>query len=159
LTRGRGAILALPHMGSWDFAGSMAGILGFRIAAVAETFPGSLDDVVVETRSLHGLQIIPLNRSAVRSINGVLDENGIVALLCDLPHGPGVEVRMLGRRATVPSGPGAIACRRGAPIVPVYSHRTESGGYHIHVDPPIQPPDERRCRGKEAAAEVMQRVI
>jgi KDO2-lipid IV(A) lauroyltransferase len=158
-TSGRGAILALPHMGSWDFAGSMGGIWGYRLAAVAETFPGSLNDAVVETRSLHGLEIIPLNRSAVRAINGVLDQSGMVALLCDLPHGPGVEVRLLGRRATVPSGPAAIACRRGAPIVPVYSRRLESGGYHIHVDPPIEPPDAQRRRGKEAVAEVMQQVM
>ena len=156
---GRGAILALPHMGSWDVAGSMAGIWGYRIAAVAETFPGSLNDAVVETRSLHGLEVIPLNRSAVRAINGVLDENGMVALVCDVPHGPGVEVRLLGRRATVPSGPAAIACRRGAPIVPMYSRRSESGGYHLHVDPPIQPPEARRCRGKEAVAQVMQQVM
>jgi phosphatidylinositol dimannoside acyltransferase len=155
---GRGAILALPHMGSWDVAGSIAGIWGYRIAAVAETFPGSLNDVVVETRSLYGLEIIPLNRSAVRAINAVLDDNGMVALLCDLPHGPGVEVRMLGRRATVPSGPAAIACRRGVPIVPVYCHRS-GAGYHLHVDPPIQPPESQRCRGKEAVAEVMQQVV
>jgi KDO2-lipid IV(A) lauroyltransferase len=157
--RGRGTILALPHMGSWDLAGSIAGIWGYRIAAVAETFPGSLNDVVVETRSLHGLEIIPLRRSALRAINAVLDENGMVALLCDLPHGPGIEVRLLGRRAMVPSGPAAIACRRGVPILPVYSRRSESGGYHLHVDPPIEPPDPQRCRSKEAVAEVMQQVM
>jgi phosphatidylinositol dimannoside acyltransferase len=156
---GRGAILALPHMGSWDFAGSMAGIWGYRIAAVAESFPGSLNDAVVETRSLHGLEVIPLNRSAVRTINSVLDEGGMVALLCDLPHGPGVEVRLLGRRATVPSGPAAIACRRGVPILAVYCRRSESGGYHLHVDPPIEPPDAQRCRGKDAVAELMQQVM
>jgi lauroyl/myristoyl acyltransferase len=156
---GRGAILALPHMGSWDFAGSLAGILGYRIAAVAELFPGSLNQAVVDTRSAHGLEVIPLNRSAVRAINAVLDENGLVALLCDLPHGPGSAVRFFGRSAVVPSGPAAIACRRGTPILPIYSRRTATLSYHIHVDPPIQPPASDRCRGKEAAAEVMQQVI
>ncbi len=159
LSLGRGAILALPHMGSWDFAGAIASIWGYRIAAVAESFPGSLDQAVVETRSAHGLEVIPLNRSAVRAINAVLDDNGMVGLLCDVPHGPGVDVRFLGRRAVVPSGPAAIACRRGAPLLPVYSRRTGTMRYHIHVDPPIQPPAEERCRGKEAVAEVMQQVI
>jgi phosphatidylinositol dimannoside acyltransferase len=158
LAQGRGAILTLPHMGSWDFAGSMAGIWGYRVAAVADTFPGSLNQVVVETRSLHGLEVIPLNRSAVRAINAVLDESGMVALLCDLPHGPGAEVRFFGRRAIVPSGPAAIACRRGTPLLPLYSRR-EGAKYHIHVDPPIQPPVEPSCRGKAAVSEVMQRVV
>jgi KDO2-lipid IV(A) lauroyltransferase len=159
LAQGRGVILALPHMGSWDVAGAIATHQGYRVAAVAEHFPGSLDEVVVETRSKHGLQIIPLRRSAVRAINGVLDENGMVALLCDLPHGPGAEVDFFGRRAIVPSGPAAIACRRGAPVVPVYSRRQDELHYHIHVDPPIQPPAEERGRGRELVTEVMQQVV
>jgi phosphatidylinositol dimannoside acyltransferase len=159
LAAGRGAILALPHMGSWDFAGSFAGVWGLRVAAVAETFPGSLNDAVVAARSTHGLEVIPVGRAAVRAINGVLDDNGLVALLCDLPHGPGTEVRLFGRRAVVPSGPAAIACRRRVPVIPVYSHRTHSRRYHVHVDPPIEPPADDRCRGKAGAAEVMQRVV
>ncbi len=159
LALGRGGILAIPHMGSWDIAGSMAGLWGYRIAAVAETFPGSLNQAVVETRSAHGLEVIPLNRGAVRAISAVLDANGLVALLCDLPHGPGVEVRLFGRRAIVPSGPAAIACRRRCPVVPLYCRRTDRGRYHVHVDPPIAPPDSGRCRGKAASAEVMQQVI
>jgi phosphatidylinositol dimannoside acyltransferase len=157
--RGRGVILVLPHMGSWDVAAAMAGSWGYRVAAVTDAFPGSLNDVVVETRSMYGMEVIPLNRSALRSINAVLDGQGIVALLCDLPHGPGAEVRFFGRRAVVPSGPAAIACRRQVPLVPVYSRRTDSRRYHIHVDPPIEPPAPDRCRGKEGTAEVMQRVI
>jgi KDO2-lipid IV(A) lauroyltransferase len=156
---GRGAILALPHMGSWDMAGSVAGIWGMRIAAVADAFPGSLNDVVVETRSAQGLEVIPLDRSAVRRINAMLDSGGLVALLCDLPHGPGTDVRFLGRRAVVPSGPAAIACRRRVPVIPAYSRRTATGRYHIHVDPPIQPPADDRCRGKAGAAELTQLVV
>jgi phosphatidylinositol dimannoside acyltransferase len=159
LAAGRGAILALPHMGSWDFAGSLAGIWGYRIAAVAERFPGSLNDVVVETRSRHGLQVIPMGRAAVRAINEVLDGNGMVALLCDLPQGPGAGVRFFGKRAVVPSGPAAIACRRGAPLLPVYCRREDRIRYHIHVDPPIAPPDPGECRSKEAVAAVMQQVV
>jgi KDO2-lipid IV(A) lauroyltransferase len=148
----------MPHMGSWDFAGAMAGIWGYRIAAVAERFPGSLNDAVVETRSAHGLNVIPLDRSAIRVIYEVLDANGLVALMCDLPHGPGVEVRLFGRRAIVPAGPAAIACRRGATLLPTYCRRSEQGAYHIHVDPPIAAPPPDRCRDRAAMAELMQRV-
>lgn len=159
LAAGQGAILALPHMGSWDFAGSLGSVWGYPVSAVAETFPGSLNDAVVETRSTHGLDVIPLNRSVVRAINQVLDRNGFVALLCDLPQGPGAEVRFFGKRAIVPSGPAAIACRRGIPILPVYSRRTGWLSYCLHVDPPIRPPASDRCRGKEATAELMQQVV
>lgn len=156
---GRGAILALPHMGSWDFAGTLASIWGYRIVAVAETFPGSLNDAVVETRSLHGLQIIPLGRSTVRAINEALDGNGLVALMCDLPHGPGVDVSFFGRRAVVPAGPAAIACRRRVPLLPTYCRRAGADSYVVHLDPAIEPPERERCAGKLAAAELMQKVV
>ena len=156
---GRGAILALPHMGSWDFAGSLATILGYRVVAVAETFPGSLNDVVVQTRSVHGLDIIPLGRSAVRSINQALDRNGLVALLCDLPHGPGVDVNFFGRRAVVPSGPAAIAQRRDVPLLPTYCRRLDEERYVVHVDPPIPRTEAEAYTGREGARELMQRVV
>lgn len=157
LAAGRGAILALPHMGSWDFAGALAGIWGYKIMAVAERFPGSLNEAVVQTRSIHGLEVAPLDRSAVRAINQTLDRNGLVALLCDLPHGPGLEVTFFGHRATVPSGPAAIACKRGVPVIPVFCRRSGADLYHAHVDPPVEPPE--RCVGKQAAVELMQRVV
>lgn len=159
LARGHGAILALPHMGSWDFAGGMASMLGYRILAVAETFPGSLNDAVVETRSVHGLDIVPLGRSAVRAINRALDRNNLVALLCDLPHGPGVTVSFFGRRAVVPSGPAAIACRHGVPLLPTYCRRSAPGVYHVHVDPPIHPPAPEECAGRDGTQELMQMVV
>src|SRR5207253_5530788 len=111
---GEGGILALPHMGSWDFAGALGPVLGYRLSAVAETFPGSLNEAVVEARSLLGMDIIPLGRSAVRAINRALDGGGLVALLCDLPPpgGAGVEVSFFGKRAVVPSGPAAFAIKR-----------------------------------------------
>jgi KDO2-lipid IV(A) lauroyltransferase len=156
---GRGAILALPHMGSWDFAGALASILGYRVVAVAEPFPGSLNDIVVQTRSMHGLDIIPLGRSAVRSINQALDRNGLVALVCDLPHGPGVEVSFFGRRAVVPLGPAAIARRRDVPLLPTYCRRVGEDRYVVHVDPPIQPAGYEAYTGREGARELMQRVV
>src|SRR4051812_15375741 len=98
LARGRGAIMAVPHMGSWDMAGSYAGAIGYRIAAVTERFPGSLDEAVVRTRERFGMNIISMGRSAVRAITNALQQNSVVALLCDLEQGPGVSVRFFGRK-------------------------------------------------------------
>jgi len=72
LARGRGAIMAVPHMGSWDAAGSCAAALGYRVSGVAERFPGSLDQAVTATRERFGMSVIPLGRSAVRAITQAL---------------------------------------------------------------------------------------
>jgi phosphatidylinositol dimannoside acyltransferase len=137
LAKGRGAIMAVPHMGSWDMAGASAGALGYPISAVTERFPGSLNDAVVRTRSRFGLNVIMLGRAAVRSITQALEANSIVALLCDLEQGPGVDVRFFGRRAVVPGGPAAIALKTGAALLPAYQYLVSPGRHHVHLDPAI----------------------
>jgi lauroyl/myristoyl acyltransferase len=158
LARGRGCVLVVAHMGSWDMAGAAAAALGYPIAAVAERFPGSLDEAVVSSREGFGMRIIPLGRSAVRAVRQELEANRIVALACDLPQGPGgVEVCFFGRRARVPAGPAAFARRLGSTIVPAICYRTAPGSYHVEIEPPVEVPEG----GEERAAQtlVMQRIV
>ena len=152
LKASRGAIMAVPHMGSWDVAGSLAGVLGYPIYAVAVGFPGSLEDAIVTTRQRFGLKVIPLGRSAVRQLLAALKSNAVVALLCDLPHGPGVEVEFFGRRAVVPGGPASLALKTGARLIPAAQWRTGPGRYHVHLDSPLD-------LGEDDVRGVMQRVV
>ncbi|HEV2475948.1 MAG TPA: lysophospholipid acyltransferase family protein [Candidatus Dormibacteraeota bacterium] len=153
LARGRGVIMAIPHMGSWDMAGSYAASLGYRVWAVAEKFPGSLDDAVVSTRERFGLKVVSLGRSAVRTLNEALRENGIIALVCDLEQGPGVPVQFFGRRAIVPGGPAALALKNGAAIITAAPYAISYGHYHVHLDPPMQ------VSGDDTREGLMQRVV
>src|SRR6202171_2885037 len=139
LAGGRGAIMAVPHMGSRDMAGAYAGARGYPISAVAERFPGSLNEAVVRTRRRFGLNVIMLGRSAVRAITEALHANHIVALLCDLEQGPGVDVRFFGRRSVVPGGPAAIALKTGAALMPACQYSTSPGHHHVHLDAPLTP--------------------
>ena len=150
---GRGVLMAVPHMGSWDMAGSYAGALGYPISAVAERFPGSMNGAVVRTRQRFGLNVITLGRSAVRAITEALRANSIVALLCDLEQGPGIEVRFFGRRAIVPGGPAAIALKTGAPLMPAYQYATSPGHHHVHLDPPLV------IKDGDTKQSLMQRVV
>lgn len=153
LAGGRGVIMAVPHMGSWDMAGSLAGTLGYRVTAVAERFPGSLNDAVVKTRQRFGVRVVALGRSAVRAITDTLAGNGIAALVCDLEQGPGVKVRFFDRWAIVPAGPAAFAMKTGAALLPTYVYGNGPGLYHVHLDPPMP------VRGDDTKEGLMQRVI
>jgi len=153
LSGGRGAIMAVPHMGSWDMAGSYAGALGYGISAVADRFPGSLNEAVVATRQRFGMNVIMLGRAAVRSLTEALRANHIVALLCDLEQGPGVDVRFFGRRAVVPGGPAALAIKTGAPLMPACQYAIAPGRYQIYLDPPLAVGEN------ETKEHLMQRVI
>jgi KDO2-lipid IV(A) lauroyltransferase len=153
LARGRGVIMAVPHMGSWDMAGSYAAALGYRVWAVAEKFPGSLNDAVIATRQSFGLNVIALGRSAVRAISEALQANGVVALVCDLEQGPGVPVRFFGRRAIVPGGPAAFALKNGAAMITAAPYASARGRYHVHLDAPLVWPAGETKEG------LMQRVV
>ena len=139
LAEGRGAILALPHMGSWDMVGAGAGGFGYDMYAVAERFPGSLNDAVVAGREQLGLNVVPLGRSAVPKLIEILGQNKVAALLTDIAHGRGVEVEMFERRVELASGPASLALRTGAALLPVGVWVTGPSHYHGHVEPELVP--------------------
>jgi len=153
LARGRGAIMAVPHMGSWDMAGAYAAAIGYPLEAVADKFPGSLNDAVVETRQRFGMNVIMLGRAAIRAITEALRANHIVALLCDLEQGPGVDVRFFGRHAIVPGGPAALAIKTGAALMPACQYVVAPGRHRIHLDPALA------VREDDTKERLMQRVI
>ena len=153
LALGRGAIMAVPHMGSWDMAGSYGAALGYPITAVAERFPGSLNDAVVRSRQRFGIEVIMLGRSAARGLMEALRANRVLALLCDLEQGPGVEVSFFGRRAIVPGGPAALALKTGAALMPACQYSVAPGRHHVHLDAPLPAPEG------ETKEHLMQRVV
>jgi KDO2-lipid IV(A) lauroyltransferase len=153
LARGRGVLLALPHMGSWDNTGSYGGALGYPITAVTGRFPGSLNDAVVETRERYGLQVLLVGRPAVREIIQALHANRMVGLVCDQEEGPGVEVRLFGRRALVPAGAAALALKTGAALMAGYQYMTPSGRHHIHLEAALSWADG------ETKENLMQRIV
>src|ERR1700674_471538 len=153
LARGRGVILALPHMGSWDNTGSYGGAVGYPITAVTGQFSWSLNDAVKETRERYGLQVLLVGRPAVREIIEALKANRMVGLVCDQEEGPGVEVRFFGRRSLVPAGAAALALKTGAALMAGYQRMTPAGRHHIHLEAPLSWPDG------ESKESLMQRIV
>ena len=150
LASGRGLILALPHMGSWDMAAAYGAAVGYPISAVADRFPGSLNDAVVSSRKRFGLEVIAIGRSAVRQVREALAANRMVPLVCDLEQGPGVEVKFFGRRAVVPAGPAAFSLKSGAPVLLVHTYATGPGRYAVEVEKaPAWRPDETNQSGMQ----------
>ncbi|HEX6488604.1 MAG TPA: hypothetical protein VF137_07005 [Candidatus Dormibacteraeota bacterium] len=138
LEQGRGIVLAVPHMGSWDMAGASVAVNGYDIHAVAATFPGSLNDAMIEGRQFFGMKVIPLGRGAVPAVNAVLERNGMIALVSDIAHGGGVDVEMFGRRTNMVAGPASFALRTGAALIPASVWSTGPSSYHAHAEPPIE---------------------
>ncbi len=140
LENGKGAILALPHMGNWDVAGRSMALEGFPVVSVAEQLePRRLFEMFQEHRRELGIEVIGLADGRVgRLLTGKLAQNRVVALIADRDlGGRGVEVEMFGRPRRMPAGPALLSIGTGAPLIPSPVYTTERG-WHCILNEPLE---------------------
>lgn len=141
LERGNGVILALPHLGGWEWAGRWLADQGHRVTAVVEKIePPELFKWFTDLRSELGMNVVPLGPGAGKEVLGALKRNEVVCLLSDRDiQRTGVEVEFFGERTTLPAGPATLGLRTGAPVLPTavyFTRRTGSAHFGL-VRPPL----------------------
>jgi KDO2-lipid IV(A) lauroyltransferase len=136
---GKGVIIALPHMGQWEYAAAWMAQLGHRMLAVAEPIePPALREWFLEQRRVIGLDIAILGPGVSTAVVQTLRENRLVGLLCDRDiNGDGVEVEFFGERTTLPAGPATLALRTGATLLPAAVYFRPRRNHLTVVRPPI----------------------
>jgi len=143
LAEGKGAIIALPHLGSWDFGGAWIASTGYPLTVVAEEVkPRALFDWFVEMRADLGLEVVPLGPQAASAVGRALRHNRLVALVSDRDLvGNGAEVEFFGERTRLPAGPATMALRTGAAILPAAIYLRPRGRCHAVIRPalPVKP--------------------
>jgi KDO2-lipid IV(A) lauroyltransferase len=148
LAAGRGVILALPHLGGWEWAGFWLAEVKHRpVTVVVEALdPPELFEWFADLRRSFGMNIVPLDADAGTAVVRALRANHVVCLLSDRDiGGGGVEVEFFGERTLLPGGPATLALRTGAPVLPVAVYF----GAHDHlgeVRGPIPATREGRLR-------------
>jgi KDO2-lipid IV(A) lauroyltransferase len=116
-----GAILALPHLGTWEWAAFwLARVIDVKVTAIVEPLqPPELFDWFVGLRESLGMEIHPLGPNAFKQILAALKQGHLVCLLCDRDlQGTGVPVTFFGEKTTLPAGPATLALRTGVPLMP-----------------------------------------
>ena len=137
--RGRGVILAVPHLGSWDLGGAWLSSVGYPLTVVVEPLePPELFDWFVELRQAAGMSVVPLGRRAGPAILRTLRGGGVVALLSDRDLvGKGVEVAFFGEKTTLPPGPATLALRTGATLLPAAVISVGADRHRVVVRSPL----------------------
>jgi lauroyl/myristoyl acyltransferase len=148
IERGSGVILALPHVGGWDFAGAWLAMQGLRPTVVAEPVePPKLFEWFAGVRRALGMTVVQLGPDAGKVVLQALRNNQVVCLLCDRDIvGDGIEVDFFGERTTLPAGPATLALRTGAPLLAAAVYFAPQGGHHAVVMPPVPAQREGRLR-------------
>ena len=142
---GNGVIMAMPHVGAWDYGGTWVAHR-WGLTTVAERVePPELFEWFTEQRTRNRMRVVPLDDpNASTELINTLRNNGVVGLLCDRDlAGGGIPVTFFGEQTTMPAGPAMLSLRTGAAIVPNVVYQRE--GY---VEGVIKPPIEFARSGK-----------
>ena len=143
LAAGRGAVLALPHMGNWDAAGAWIIAEGVpKFTTVAERLePESLARRFFAFREGLGFEVLPATGGVGRF--GILAQRlragGLVCLPADRDvTGGGIEVDFFGEKALMMGGSAALAIQTGAALMAVTLWFEDPGwGTYIHEEIPV----------------------
>jgi phosphatidylinositol dimannoside acyltransferase len=156
--QGNGIIIALPHIGSWEWGGAYLHTLGLTMTAVAEVLdPPELFSWFKEKREAVGIHVEALDDHAGTVLLATLRQGGVVGLLCDRDiQGNGIEVEFFGERVAMPAGPATLALRTGATLVAAACYTGPGRDHHAVVTPPIA--IERTKKLREDVTRVTQSV-
>lgn len=136
---GQGLVMALPHVGSWEWGGAFLAQIGMPMTAVAEVLdPPELFEWFTRKRASMGISIVPLDDHAGTTMLTTLNSGGVVGLLCDRDIlDNGLPVDFFGQRLTLPAGPATLALRTGAMLVAAACYAGPGRDHYAVVSPPI----------------------
>jgi KDO2-lipid IV(A) lauroyltransferase len=129
----RGVVVALPHAGNWDHAGSFFCSQGIPLVTVVERLkPERLFRKFLEYRQAIGMEALPLDGRVMGTLASRLREGKLVALVADRDLSrSGIDVNFFDGTARMPAGPALLAIRTGADLITAYVSYTPNG---IHID-------------------------
>jgi lauroyl/myristoyl acyltransferase len=157
---GKGAIVAVGHLGNWDAAGAWVGATGRRLVTVVEELkPRRMFEFFADHRARLGMTIYPARAGITAKLVEEVETGAVLAILGDRDlKGRGVKVSFFGEETTFPAGPAAIALRTGVPLMVagVFAETFEDGkhGWRAIISPPLELPQDR----SDGLQELTQRV-
>ena len=155
---GQGPILALPHLGTWEWAAFwLALVPGYGVTGIVEPLePPELFEWFVGLRESMGMNIHPLGPAAGGECVRALNDGQVLCLLADRDlQGNGIPVTFFGERTTLPGGPATLAFRTGSPLLPTAIY-WKDGMRYAHVMPALD--TERRGKFREDVTRVTQDI-
>ena len=126
LVEDRPVLITTAHIGNFETAGVILGLLGFPSHTVARKLDNPyLDRFVNQFRGSTGQFLIPKN-GGYDQILAVLGSGGTMTFLADQYAGPkGCWVEFFGRPASAHKAIGLLAMENNAPVIIAYARRTD----------------------------------
>lgn len=131
-------VLACPHVGNFDLAGRVLGLMGLRALILAEPTPRVDYNYQNRLRRQTGLNIHPISLESLRIAADTLEEGGSVLTGVDWPVGEArYQPRFFGIPSRLTTSHVRLAVKAGAPVTVVACHRKPDGKYTVVASDPI----------------------
>lgn len=136
LTQERGMVVVTVHMSNFDLAGLAFAYRGLYLNVLAYANPSSGYDLQNQIRLKGGINLMPIDVSALRKSLEALRNGQLVVTGIDRPdpYGAGEMLPFFGRPARLPVGHVRLALQTGAPIAVAHcEYRPTDHSYTVHV--------------------------
>ena len=140
---GRGVVLALPHCGNWDLAGSIVELAGLPIFSVAAKQRNPfMNRLMNRMRGGHGMEVLERDggpRVYMEMLRRIR-RGQVFAILPDTrSRTPALPVPFLGGTANLARGMALLAIQAGAPVVPLVMRRVGWRRFDVEFFPTLRP--------------------
>jgi KDO2-lipid IV(A) lauroyltransferase len=138
LARGKGVIVAAPHLGSWEVGVHLLARVAPTIALYRPPRESALAAPMLAGRSRYGARLVPTDRSGIKALYQALERGELVAILPDQQPKPrgraaGVFAPFFGVPALTMVLVGRLARKTGAAVIFSFAERLPgSAGYRAH---------------------------
>ena len=135
ITKGKGVILAAPHLGCWEIVGPyLSQRMPFTILYRPPKLPG-LTQIMLQSRERAGATLVPTDASGVRALHKALSNGELIGILPDQDpgEGSGVFAPFFGIQASTMTLISRLASKNNAIVIAAFAERLPAGrGYHIY---------------------------
>lgn len=124
LSKGKGVILALPHIGNWELLGAAIAEAGYPVSSFfLSQKEDELGNLLDYFRSFTRINLFERDKGLLRALR-VLKNGEILGMIADQDGGnKGVYTNFLAHWVSMPSGPAVWSIKTGAEVVPVFCLR------------------------------------
>jgi len=138
LDNGKGVILATPHLGSWELAGSYVSSRFSLTTMYQKPLLKGLDNIIKDGREGSGGKYVKTDSSGIRALIKALRNGEMIGLLPDqVPSQGGTLAPFFGHPALTISLLSSLANKTNATVIFGFAERLPwSRGFRIHYLPP-----------------------
>ena len=148
LAKGRGLILAAPHLGSWEVGSTWISRIAPTTTLYRPPRQSSLEGIMVRGRSQSGAKLVPTTPKGIKALYKALTKGEMVAILPDQQPkragAAGAFSPFFGMPALTMTLVSRLSHKTGAPVMFLFLARQPDGGYRWHyldADPAVSHKD------------------